>query len=153
MECAVIEFARNVCNLGSANSTEFAPDTPHPVIDLMPNQQRVTDLGGTMRLGSYPCILKSASRAMEAYGSLEIHERHRHRYELNNQYRETLVEHGMSLAGLSPDQVLVEMVEIKEHPWFVASQFHPEFKSGPSNPHPLFREFIRAAWGKANESG
>ena len=153
MECAVIEFARNVCNLGSANSTEFAPDTPHPVIDLMPNQQRVTDLGGTMRLGSYPCILKSASRAMEAYGSLEIYERHRHRYELNNQYRETLVEHGMSLAGLSPDQVLVEMVEIKEHPWFVASQFHPEFKSGPSNPHPLFREFIRAAWGKANESG
>ena len=153
MECAVIEFARNVCDLGSANSTEFAPDTPHPVIDLMPSQQRVTHLGGTMRLGSYPCIMKNPSRAIEAYGCLEIHERHRHRYELNNQYRETLVEHGMSLAGLSPDQVLVEMVEIKDHPWFVAAQFHPEFKSDPSNPHPLFREFIRAALEKAHESG
>jgi len=152
MQCAVIEFARNVCGLAQANSTEFVPDTLYPVIDLMPDQQAITHLGGTMRLGSYPCILQSPSRASEAYGSDEIHERHRHRYEFNNQYRQLLAEHGMSLSGFSPDQVLVEMIEIEDHPWFVGGQFHPEFRSNPRNPHPLFREFIKAALRKAKES-
>jgi len=152
MQCAVIEFARNVCGLAQANSTEFVPDTLYPVIDLMPDQQAITHLGGTMRLGSYPCILQSPSRASEAYGSDEIHERHRHRYEFNNQYRQLLTEHGMSLSGFSPDQVLVEMIEIEDHPWFVGGQFHPEFRSNPRNPHPLFREFIKAALRKAKES-
>jgi len=152
MQCAVIEFARNVCGLAQANSTEFVPDTLCPVIDLMPDQQAITHLGGTMRLGSYPCILQSPSRASEAYGSDEIHERHRHRYEFNNQYRQLLTEHGMSLSGFSPDQVLVEMIEIEDHPWFVGGQFHPEFRSNPRNPHPLFREFIKAALRKAKES-
>ena len=152
MQCAVIEFARNVCGLAQANSTEFVPDTLCPVIDLMPDQQAITHLGGTMRLGSYPCILQSPSRASEAYGSDEIHERHRHRYEFNNQYRQLLTEHGMSLSGCSPDQVLVEMIEIEDHPWFVGGQFHPEFRSNPRNPHPLFREFIKAALRKAKES-
>jgi CTP synthase len=152
MQCAVIEFARNVCGLAQANSTEFVPDTLYPVIDLMPDQQAITHLGGTMRLGSYPCILQSPSRASGAYGSDEIHERHRHRYEFNNQYRQLLTEHGMSLSGFSPDQVLVEMIEIEDHPWFVGGQFHPEFRSNPRNPHPLFREFIKAALRKAKES-
>jgi CTP synthase len=152
MECAVIEFARNVCGLASANSTEFAPDTPHPVIDLMPDQQGIANLGGTMRLGSYPCILQNPSRALEAYGKSEIRERHRHRYEVNNRFREVLAERGMHLSGFSPDGVLVEMVEIKDHPWFVAGQFHPEFRSSPRDPHPLFREFIRASLSKARQS-
>ncbi|MDH7500901.1 MAG: CTP synthase, partial [candidate division NC10 bacterium] len=149
MQCAVIEFARNRCGLSSANSTEFAPDTPHPVIDLMPDQQMITHLGGTMRLGSYPCLLRNPSRALEAYGRPEIHERHRHRYEVNNQYREVLERHGMVLSGFSPDGRLVEMVEIQDHPWFVSGQFHPEFKSSPRNAHPLFREFIKASLKKA----
>ena len=152
MECAVIEFARNVCGLPLANSTEFAPDTPDPVIDLMPDQQTISDLGGTMRLGCYPCVLKDPSFAHETYGCPEIFERHRHRYELNNRYRELLVQHGMTLSGLSPNQVLVEMVEIKDHPWFVAVQFHPEFKSRPRSPHPLFKEFIKASLKKAQEA-
>jgi CTP synthase len=152
MECAVIEFARNVCGLPLAGSTEFAPDTPDPVIDLMPDQQTISDLGGTMRLGSCPCVLKDPSFAHETYGCTEIFERHRHRYELNNHYRELLVRHGMTLSGLSPNQVLVEMVEIKDHPWFVGVQFHPEFQSGPRNPHPLFKEFIKASLNKVHET-
>lgn len=153
MQCAVIEFARNVCGLSSSNSTEFAPDTPHPVIDLMPDQQMITHLGGTMRLGSYPCLLQNPSRALEAYGRHEIQERHRHRYEVNNGYREMLQGRGMVLSGFSPDGRLVEMVEIQDHPWFVAGQFHPEFKSSPRDPHPLFREFIRASlkWGQGGK--
>jgi CTP synthase len=149
MECAVIEFVRNVCGLPLANSTEFAPDTPDPVIDLMPDQQTISDLGGTMRLGSCPCVLKDPSFARETYGCTEIFERHRHRYELNNRYRELLVQHGMTLSGLSPNQVLVEMVEIKDHPWFVGVQFHPEFQSRPLRPHPLFTGFLQAAVKKS----
>jgi len=152
MQCAVIEFARNVCGLASANSTEFAPDTPYPVIDLMPEQQMITNLGGTMRLGSYPCIVRNPSRAFEAYARNEIYERHRHRYEVNNQYREVLERHGMYWSGFSPHGILVEMVEVRDHPWFVAGQFHPEFKSSPRDPHPLFREFIKASLKKAQES-
>ncbi len=145
MQCAVIEFARQVCGLPSANSREFDPNTPHPVIDLLPSQRGITNLGGTMRLGAYPCRLRVPSLAYAAYGMEEISERHRHRYEVNNDYREILEKHGMLLSGFSPDGNLVEMVEILDHPWFVGGQFHPEFHSRPWNPHPLFREFIRAA--------
>ena len=145
MHCAVIEFARNVCGMRGANSSEFAPETPFPVIDLMPEQRHVEGLGGTMRLGRYPCSLSPASNAYRAYGELEVYERHRHRYEVSNAYRATLEEHGMLLAGLSPDGRLVELIELPDHPWFVASQFHPEFKSRPNRCHPLFREFVMAA--------
>jgi len=144
MQCAVIEFARNICGLDGANSREFDPETPHPVIDLMPEQRGITEMGGTMRLGSYPCHLVESTRAHKAYGTTEITERHRHRYEVNNEYREFLEAKGMVLSGTSPDGNLVEMIELLDHPWFVACQFHPEFKSRPKNPHPLFREFIRA---------
>jgi CTP synthase len=145
MQCAVIEYARNVCGLPGANSTEFDPHTPHPVIDLLPDQQGITNLGGTMRLGAYPCRLVVPSRAHDAYGAQEISERHRHRYEVNNEYRELLERRGLRLSGFSPNQGLVEMIELPGHPWFVAGQFHPEFKSRPLSPHPLFREFIAAA--------
>ena len=145
MQMACIEFARNVCGLDKANSTEVDPQTPHPVVDLMPDQRGVTDKGATMRLGSYPCILKVGSKAQEAYGSTEINERHRHRWEVNNNYRDALERHGMVLSGVSPDGRLVEMLEIPQHPYFVACQFHPEFKSRPSSPHPLFSRFIKAA--------
>jgi len=145
MQCAVIEFARHVCGLRGANSREFDPHTPHPVIDLLPDQRGVVNLGGTMRLGAYPCRLVKPSRASEAYDAQEISERHRHRYEVNNEYRTILEEHGLLLSGFSPDGSLVEMVELPHHPWFVGGQFHPEFKSRPRRPHPLFREFIRAA--------
>jgi CTP synthase len=145
MQMACIEFARHVCGLDKANSTEIDPATPHPVVDLMPDQRGVTDKGATMRLGAYACVLKSGTRAADAYGATEISERHRHRWEINNNYRDALERHGMVLSGLSPDGRLVEMIEIPQHPYFVACQFHPEFKSRPSAPHPLFARFIKAA--------
>ncbi|QJA06199.1 CTP synthase [Thermosulfurimonas marina] len=156
MQLAVIEFARNVAGLSGANSTEFDPDTPHPVIYLMREwfnyrTQRVEvrdekcDKGGTMRLGAYPCRLVPGTIAHRAYGCEEVFERHRHRYEFNNQYREILTEKGLRIAGLSPDGELVEIIEIEGHPWFVGCQFHPEFRSRPMEPHPLFASFIRAA--------
>jgi CTP synthase len=145
MQCAVIEFARNVCELKDAHSYEFYRDLKHPVIHLMADQEGVTELGGTMRLGAYPCVLKAGSKSFEAYGHEEIHERHRHRYELNNAYRAMLEENGLQMSGVSPDNRLVEIVEIPNHPWFVGVQFHPELKSRPTRPHPLFRDFVKAA--------
>ncbi len=145
MQMAVVEFARHVCGLTDAHSSELAPATAHPVIALMPDQVGVTAKGGTMRLGSYPCHLKEGSLATSVYGKLEIHERHRHRYEFNNDYRQALTAAGLSLSGLSPDGRLVEMVELANHPWFVAGQFHPELKSRPNKAHPLFRGFVGAA--------
>jgi CTP synthase len=145
MQCAVIEFARNICGLKEAHSYEFYRDLKHPVIHLMADQEGVTELGGTMRLGAYPCNLDEHSRAFAAYGQKQISERHRHRYELNNVYRGMLVDNGLFLSGLSPDGRLVEIVEVPSHPWFVGVQFHPELKSRPTRPHPLFREFVRAA--------
>ena len=145
MQLASIEFARNVVGLSGANSTELEPNTPYPIIDILPDKRDITKLGGTLRLGSYPCVLKEGSKAREAYGSEMIHERHRHRYEFNNLYRKQLEEKGFSFSGLSPDGDLVEIIEIKDHPWFVASQFHPEFKSRPTKAHPLFRGFVKAA--------
>lgn len=145
MQLAVIEFARNVCNLKGANSAEFDPRSPHPVIDLMEDQKAVINKGATMRLGAYPCVLEKGSIAFKNYGEKEISERHRHRYEFNNAYREKFIAKGLSIAGQSPDGKLVEIVEIKKHPWFVACQFHPEFKSRPMSPHPLFFHFIEAA--------
>lgn len=144
MQCAVIEFARQVCDLPEAHSAEFAPETPHPVIDLMPAQRDLENLGGTMRLGAYPCKLKTDSRLYTLYASDMIQERHRHRYEVNNQYRETLEAHGMVISGTSPDGYLVEAVELPDHPFFVAVQFHPEFRSRPNRPGPCFKGFIEA---------
>ncbi len=145
MQCAVIEFARNVAGLEGAHSAEFSSTTPYPVIDLMEEQKGIEEKGGTMRLGAYPCVLKEETFSYEAYGKKEISERHRHRYEFNNRFRETLEKAGLVIAGTSPDGKLVEIVEIKDHPWFVAVQFHPEFKSRPKSPHPLFLNFVRAA--------
>jgi CTP synthase len=145
MQIAVIEYARNVLSLRGANSTELDEKTPHGVIHLMPDQENVDAKGGTMRLGQYPCKLFENTKAIEAYRDELIFERHRHRYEVNNEYRDRLVEKGLILSGLSPDERLVEMVELKNHPWFVGCQFHPELKSRPNKPHPLFREFIKAA--------
>ncbi len=145
MQMAVVEFARNVCGMKNANSTEVDPATPYPVIDLLVGQKGITDKGGTMRLGSYPCILEKGSLVQKLYGRKKIEERHRHRYEVNNAFRQKLTEGGLRLCGLSPDGTLVEIVEIPGHPWFVACQFHPEFKSRPLECHPLFRGFIRAA--------
>jgi CTP synthase len=147
LQMAVIEFARDVCGLPGASSTELDGGTPHPVVDLMPDQKGVTDKGATMRLGAYPCVLKPGTKALELYGSAEISERHRHRWEVNNNYRDTLERHGMVLSGLSPDGRLVEMIELPaaQHPYFVACQFHPEFKSRPWAPHPLFAGFVKAA--------
>ena len=145
MQMAVVEFARHVCGMEDAHSAELSHHTTHPVIDLMPDQVGVTAKGGTMRLGSYPCRLTPGSRAAEIYGALEIAERHRHRYEFNNQYRDALTEAGLSFSGLSPDGRLVEIVELPSHPWFVAGQFHPELKSRPNKAHPLFRGFVGAA--------
>lgn len=144
MQCAVIEFARHVCGLREANSREFDTETPHAVIDLMPEQRGITNLGGTMRLGAYPCRLRPGSRAYQAYGMNEVSERHRHRYEVNNEYRSVLEAHGLVISGDSPDGRLVEMIELADHPWFVSCQFHPEFRSRPRHPHPIFRAFIRA---------
>ena len=145
MQLAVVEFARNVCGLTGAHSSELDPRTPYPVIDLMPDQVGVTAKGGTMRLGSYPCRLAEGSLAAAVYGTLEIKERHRHRYEFNNGYREELTRAGLALSGLSPDGRLVEVIELPGHPWFAACQFHPELKSRPNRAHPLFREFVAAS--------
>jgi CTP synthase len=145
MQVAIIEFARNVCGLDDSNSSEFAPECGNPVISLMESQQHVKDMGGTMRLGAYPCRLKPGSKAAEIYGVPEISERHRHRYEVSNQYRDLFHEKGMRLSGLSPDGSLVEMIELPDHPYFVACQFHPELKSRPTRPHPLFSAFVAAA--------
>lgn len=145
MQVAIIEFARHVCGFNDAHSIELDPNTTHPVIALMPDQNGVEDIGGTLRLGAYPCILDKTSHAYEVYKAEEISERHRHRYEVNNDYRTTLNEHGMSLCGTSPDGRIIEMIEIKDHPWFIATQAHPELKSRPNRPHPLFRGFVEAA--------
>lgn len=145
MQLSIVEFSRNVIGLKGAHSFELNPETPHPVIHLMPEQDGVTDLGGTLRLGSYPCVLKDGSRAHQVYHSEVIHERHRHRYEVNNAYREDFKKFGLELSGVSPDGRIVEMIELTEHPWFLATQAHPEFKSRPNRPHPLFRGFVGAA--------
>jgi len=145
MQMAVIEFARHVCGLHGANSVEIDEKTPHPVIDLMAAQRDIDRKGGTMRLGAYPCVLEEGSLAHRLYGKRKISERHRHRYEFNNTYREILTRNGLVLSGLSPDGSLVEIIELREHPWFLGCQFHPEFKSRPTDCHPLFRGFIRAA--------
>ncbi|MBC8000433.1 MAG: CTP synthase, partial [Leptolyngbya sp.] len=145
MQTAVIEFARNVANMEGAHSTEFNSDTKYPVIGLMPDQHNVVLKGGTMRLGKYPCNLKAGSKASKAYGGVEISERHRHRYEVNNDFREPLAAKGLIFSGLSPDGRLVEMIELPDHPYFVACQFHPELKSRPDNPHPLFVALVEAA--------
>ena len=145
MQLTLVEFGRHVLGFSDAHSQEFNPDTTHPMVHIMPDQDGVTDLGGTLRLGSYPCVLTEGSKAYELYGEKEIHERHRHRYEVNNEYRDILQENGMMLSGCSPDGRIVEMVEIPEHPWFVATQAHPEFKSRPNKAHPLFKGFVEAA--------
>ncbi len=144
LQCAVIEFARDQLGAPDANSTEFNAFTSYPVIDLLPEQRDVSDKGGTMRLGLYPCKLQPGTLAAKAYGEPVVYERHRHRFEFNNAYREAMWEAGMVLSGTSPNDRLVEIIELKDHPWFVASQFHPEFRSRPNRPHPLFREFVRA---------
>ncbi len=148
MQCAVIELARHAAGLAAANSSEFDPKTPHPVIDLMANQRAVSDKGGTMRLGAYPCTVLEGSLAHKAYGVQQVEERHRHRYEFNNAYRDVLQQHGLVLSGLSPDDQLVEIVELRGHPWFLATQFHPEYHSRPHRPHPLFSAFVGAALTK-----
>jgi CTP synthase len=159
MQTAIIEFARNVCGLQDSHSSEFAPECDNAVISLMESQQHVTDMGGTMRLGAYPCRLARGSRAHDAYGMGEISERHRHRYEVSNLYREQFVQHGMRLSGLSPDGQLVEIIELPAHPWVIGCQFHPELQSRPTRPHPLFAGFITAAAtrkrarGQPRESG
>lgn len=145
LQCAIIEFARNVCGLADADSSEFAPDAEHRVISLLDSQLKVTDKGGTMRLGAYPCRLADGTRVRDIYGEEEISERHRHRYEVNNAYRERLGEAGLSFSGTSPDGGLVEIIELPEHPFFIATQFHPELKSRPTRPHPLFSAFVGAA--------
>ena len=145
MQLAAVEFARNVCGLTGAHSSELDPNTPYPIINLLPDQEDVVEMGGTLRLGSYPCTLAEGSVAHKEYGEINITERHRHRYEFNNFYRERLTDKGLMLSGVSPDGRLVEIVELPEHPWFVAGQFHPEFKSRPEKAHPLFAGFIRAS--------
>ena len=145
MQCATIEFARNVCGLKNANSTEFNPETTFPVIDMMVEQKKVTEKGGTMRLGAYPCQITEGTKACHAYGATGIMERHRHRYEFNNKYRDQLAKQGLVFSGICPGRDLVEIVELKDHPWFVACQFHPEFQSTPLKAHPLFRDFVAAA--------
>lgn len=143
LHCSVIEFARNVCSMKGAHSTEFDPNTPFPVIDLLPGQREISSKGGTMRLGLYPCKLINGSKAFDAYKEEVIYERHRHRYELNNYFKEELEKEGLIFSGISPDGRLVEIIELKDHPWFIASQFHPEFKSRPNKPHPLFRDLVK----------
>ncbi len=145
MQLAIVEYARNVAGLEDAHSIELDPQTPHPVIALLPDQNGVEDIGGTLRLGAYPCVLDKHSKAYRLYGQEEIYERHRHRYEVNNDYRKVLEDNGMLLSGLSPDGRVVEMVELKDHPFFIATQAHPELKSRPNRPHPLFKGFVEAA--------
>ena len=148
MQLAAIEFARNVCNLKKAHSTEVYKKTPHPVIDLMLEQKKnlkTGKYGGTMRLGAYKCALRPGTISRKAYGEKEISERHRHRYEFNNKYREIFEKKGLIFAGINPERDLAEIIELKNHPFFVGVQFHPEFKSRPLNPHPLFRELIKNA--------
>ncbi|MGA2781760.1 MAG: CTP synthase [Smithella sp.] len=145
MQMAVVEYARNICSLAKANSSEFDSRTPYPVIDLLPEQRDVKDKGASMRLGAYPCVVSPDSFAYAAYGQKEISERHRHRYEFNNDYKKILTDKGLQITGASPDGRLAEIVEIKNHPWFLGCQFHPEFKSRPTKPHPLFGKFIEAA--------
>ena len=145
MQCSVIEYSRNVLGLKNANSSEINQDTEHPVIDLMPDQKDIDEKGGTMRLGIYPCKLINDSRSFKAYENEIIYERHRHRYEFNNEYRKILEDAGLIISGTSPDSRLVEIIEIKDHPWFVGVQFHPELKSRPNRPHPLFKDFIKAS--------
>ncbi|MDR7483495.1 MAG: CTP synthase [Armatimonadota bacterium] len=149
MQWAVVEFARHVCGLEGANSTEVDPGTPHPVISLLEEQRRVVDKGGTMRLGRYPCRLAPGSLAAAAYGTAEVGERHRHRYEVNNAYRPVLERHGLRVTGVYPEQDLVEIIELPGHPWFVGTQFHGEYRSRPNRPHPLYRAFVRAALDRA----
>lgn len=145
MQCAVIEYARNVCGWEDANSAEFDDNSEYPIIDIMQDQKDLKNMGGTMRLGKYDCKLKKGTRSFEAYGEENIDERHRHRYEVNNNLRYKLTEHGMTLAGMNPERDLVEIVEIEDHPWFVGVQFHPELKSTVNNPHPLFVDFVKAS--------
>src|SRR3989338_6258378 len=145
MQLAVIEFARHVVGLTKANSREFDAKTPYPVIDLMQEQKAVVNKGATMRLGAYPCVLEKGSLAFKNYGEKQISERHRHRYEFNNGYRERMILKGLSFTGICPEGDLVEILELKKHPWFVACQFHPEFKSRPMQPHPLFFHFVEAS--------
>lgn len=152
MQCAVIEFARNVCHMECANSSEFIPDTKYPVIDLMPDQEDVTEKGGTMRLGIYPCKLKEGTKARDLYENQEIvYERHRHRYEVSNEFRPQMEAAGLVISGTSPDDRLVEIIELKDHPYFAATQAHPEFKSRPNRPHPLFNGFMEAAVKQSGE--
>jgi CTP synthase len=149
LQCAVIAFARDVCGLAGANSSEFDSQTPHPVIDLMDEQKSIVDMGGTMRLGAYPAKLEAGTEIRDIYGDEIVYERHRHRYELNNRYRQTFEEHGLRCSGTSPDGLLVEFVELTDHPFYVATQAHPEFKSRPNRPHPLFAAFVEAARQRA----
>lgn len=151
MQMAVVEYARNICGLENANSSEFDSQTPYPVIDLLPEQRNVKDKGASMRLGAWPCVVEPDSFAFTAYGQKKISERHRHRYEFNNDYKKTLTDKGLRITGMSPDGRLAEIVEIKDHPWFLGCQFHPEFKSRPIKPHPLFSRFIEAALKNAQK--
>lgn len=151
MHCAVIEFARNVCGLEGADSSEFVPDTPYPIIDLAPEQVGITEKGGTMRLGGAPCELGPDTIAYRVYGVPKVIERHRHRYEVNNEFREVLERHGMVMSGLSEGGKLIEIIELTDHPWFVACQFHPEYKSRPNRPHPLIRDFVQAAYENSHK--
>jgi CTP synthase len=149
MQCAVVEFARHVLKL-NASTTELDPKTKHPVLDLMEEQKKITDKGGTMRLGSYACKLKKGSKAYAIYGESIIHERHRHRYEFNNKYLEEMEKAGLKAVGMNPDLGLVEIVELKDHPWFIGVQYHPELKSTVLNPHPLFVKFVEASINHKN---
>lgn len=150
MQMAVVEFARNVLHYEGANSVELDPKTPYPMINLMPDQDGVEDIGGTLRLGAYPCALDVSSKAYELYGREIIQERHRHRYEVNNEYREVMEEAGLHMCGLSPDKRIVEMVELEGHPFYMGTQAHPEFKSRPNHAHPLFRGLVAAALKEKN---
>jgi CTP synthase len=152
LQCAIIEFARNVCGLEESHSHEFDRDTSDPVISLMDAQYNVTDMGGTMRLGAYPCRLQDGSIARSIYRATEVSERHRHRYEVNNEYRDALERRGLRFSGLSPDGGLVEIVELPDHPFYIATQFHPELRSRPTSPHPLFTAFVAAAMDRTDES-
>jgi CTP synthase len=149
LQCAVVEFARNVCGMNDANSGEFDERTQYPVIAMLAAQEGVEEIGGTQRLGAYPCVIKEGTKAFEAYGERLVHERHRHRLEVNPEFLPKLEAEGMIASGTSPDGTLVEIVEIPDHPWFVAGQFHPEFRSRPTRAHPLFRDFVGAAAKRA----